>query len=258
MEDFSTILWVVIIVGAMIYNSLSKARKTRGKEGNNPSGHGEAWPSIPWNNEDTAPQSSETATTSRIPTSIPTFENSPQTGNNRSPISDANVPTPRTTTAPNGHSSVLRKETDRTPRSNIERGLQTEFDRKAQPQDPDQLPYRETRRNPIPSSECRQTQTPVPDAVPDEYQSLEEISIEEYIPEYETAETSECMDFDCSMTRNNISGDLKQKAEGEPAFPKPPGKSTRKGQENITELVEEFDLRRAVIYSEILKPKFED
>ena len=51
MEDFSTILWVVIIVGAMIFNTVAKARRGRGKEGDTPPQHGEAWPSIPWDND---------------------------------------------------------------------------------------------------------------------------------------------------------------------------------------------------------------
>ena len=33
MEDFSSILWVVIIVAAMIFNSVSKARKSRNNDG---------------------------------------------------------------------------------------------------------------------------------------------------------------------------------------------------------------------------------
>ena len=48
MEDFTTIIWVVIIIGAMIFNTLSKARKAQNKDGQAPSQHGEAWPSIPW------------------------------------------------------------------------------------------------------------------------------------------------------------------------------------------------------------------
>ena len=46
MEDFTTVLWVVIIAGIMVFNVVSQARKARGKEGH-ASRHGEAWPTIP-------------------------------------------------------------------------------------------------------------------------------------------------------------------------------------------------------------------
>ena len=43
MDDFATVIWVVIIAGAMIFNVVSQSRKARGK-GRTP-GHEEAWPS---------------------------------------------------------------------------------------------------------------------------------------------------------------------------------------------------------------------
>ena len=44
MEDFATVIWVVIIAGAMIFNVVSQSRKARGKGARTP-GHEEAWPS---------------------------------------------------------------------------------------------------------------------------------------------------------------------------------------------------------------------
>ena len=44
MDDFATVIWVVIIAGAMIFNVVSQSRKVRGKGARTP-GHEEAWPS---------------------------------------------------------------------------------------------------------------------------------------------------------------------------------------------------------------------
>lgn len=44
MDDFATVIWVVIIAGAMIFNVVSQSRKARGKGTRTP-GHEEAWPS---------------------------------------------------------------------------------------------------------------------------------------------------------------------------------------------------------------------
>ena len=44
MDDFATVIWVVIIAGAMIINVVSQSRKARGKGARTP-GHEEAWPS---------------------------------------------------------------------------------------------------------------------------------------------------------------------------------------------------------------------
>lgn len=46
MEDFASVIWVVIIVGAMIFNVVSQSRKARGKNAKQ-APHGEAWPSSP-------------------------------------------------------------------------------------------------------------------------------------------------------------------------------------------------------------------
>ena len=44
MDDFTTVICVVIIAGAMIFNVVSQSRKARGKGARTP-GHEEAWPS---------------------------------------------------------------------------------------------------------------------------------------------------------------------------------------------------------------------
>lgn len=44
MDDFATVIWVVIIAGAMIFNVVSQSRKARGKGARTP-GHEETWPS---------------------------------------------------------------------------------------------------------------------------------------------------------------------------------------------------------------------
>ena len=44
MDDFATVIWVVIIAGAMIFNVVLQSRKARGKGARTP-GHEEAWPS---------------------------------------------------------------------------------------------------------------------------------------------------------------------------------------------------------------------
>lgn len=44
MDDFATVIWVVIIAGAMIFNVVSQSRKARGKGARTP-GHEEAWAS---------------------------------------------------------------------------------------------------------------------------------------------------------------------------------------------------------------------
>ena len=44
MDDFATVIWVVIIAGAMIFNVVSQSRKARGKGARTP-GHEEAWTS---------------------------------------------------------------------------------------------------------------------------------------------------------------------------------------------------------------------
>ena len=55
MEDFASVIWIVIIVGAMIFNVVSQSRKARGKGGHAPQ-HGEAWPSSVPQTPESAPR----------------------------------------------------------------------------------------------------------------------------------------------------------------------------------------------------------
>ena len=54
MDDFATVIWVVIIAGAMIFNVVSQSRKARGKGARTP-GHEEAWPPQAHPESDPAP-----------------------------------------------------------------------------------------------------------------------------------------------------------------------------------------------------------
>ena len=54
MDDFATVIWVVIIAGAMIFNVVSQSRKARGKGARTP-GHEEAWPSQAHQESEPAP-----------------------------------------------------------------------------------------------------------------------------------------------------------------------------------------------------------
>lgn len=54
MDDFATVIWVVIIAGAMIFNVVSQSRKARGKGARTP-GHEEAWPSQAYPESEPAP-----------------------------------------------------------------------------------------------------------------------------------------------------------------------------------------------------------
>lgn len=200
MEDFSTILWTVIIVGAMVLNFVSKSRKARGKGGNEHPQHEEAWPSIPWDNEDeeAAPKTS----TAEIPTQKP-FSNRPVTAGQ--PLSEP---------------ISVGKETTR---SESESGS-----------DPKQ-----------PGTGNR----PVFADFQGEIQSLEVIPPQVYETSGKEAKTA-------------VS--VSEKASGKQPGPKKNESTGRQvripssEEPEAAEITEEFDLRRAVIYSEILKPKFEE
>lgn len=155
MGDFASILWLLIIVGAMIFNVVSKSRKARGKDGNHAPHHGEAWPSVP-----------------------------------TSPDTDSEIP-------------------------------------------------------------MRPLFQPVTPAFPDECQSLEEIPEQEYVPEFTVQKAADSGHFQ-HQTINRLKGAPETDEIAAHAV------SDLSATESSTEIAEEFDLRRAVIYSEILKPKFDE
>lgn len=229
MEDFSSILWVVIIVAAMIFNSVSKARKSRNNDGQPSPQHGEAWPSIPWDDTQDAPQKTATRT--------------PQTAHPKIP-----VPKPIPVPPPISHNK--RIPVPETPRQWAE----SPFERGGIPE------KREELESPTPrpaafgsgNGDSARTVSPEPPVFtefPDECQSLEVIPSEEHY----AAETAVSW---------NLHGKKDPTQKGEQ--PKNRAVQTARKTENgdskqgAAEWTEEFDLRRAVIYSEILKPKFED
>ena len=199
MEDFSTILWVVIIVGAMIFNSVSQARKARGKGAQTPPQHGEAWPSIPWNEENDAPEKQQPAHES------PVFQ----------PVREPEQP-----------QHTARKVSGQTIITS-------------------------------PASETFTKEERIP----------EESSFEDVLPESDSSETISWTEFGMTepeAIREGLrnSSDAKNKQEKKPDSRQKVSEKKRSSNDNteeqFAELIDEFDLRKAVIYSEILKPKFEE
>lgn len=85
-----------------------------------------------------------------------------------------------------------------------------------------------------------------------EAQSLEEIPEQEYVPEFTVQKAA----GSSSLSRNAAVDRLKSAPAAGEIGSDSLADETPKGCDK--ELIEEFDLRRAVIYSEILKPKFDD
>lgn len=241
--DTSTIIWIVIIVGAMIYNSVSKARKARQNGDNPPPQHGEAWPSIPWE-EAPARSSADSPAPSRPRANVRPEQAAakPVVRPEVRPVADATV-RPQ---SGRRNSGELPKIEPTQPRSD---DLHTPA-------------AKGERQNGV-----LQPSQPVFGAFPDECQSLEEISPEAMMSEYiepEAADFADLYDSEPDRERQQPSG-----ASGQPARK---GQNARGGsrpevdtnpsspssQESVAKLVGEFDLRRAVIYSEILKPKFDE
>lgn len=206
MEDLSTIIWTVVIVGAMIFNSVAKARRARAKGEQRTPQHDEAWPSIPWNNAG----ETDTAATK---------------GPERSVISREPV-TRGTATTGKG-----------VPRSENETGAgQTgQAGQKGQVAMPKQ---------------------PVPADFPAEYRNPEGMARK--APETKRKEPRTAIpgvtgaDSDAQRVAERHAGAKKNEAMGGA------GRISPAEEPGAAEIAEEFDLRRAVIYSEILKPRFEE
>ena len=92
---------------------------------------------------------------------------------------------------------------------------------------------------------------PVMPVFPDECQSLEEIPAQEYTPEPEPVKTAGTGRFK-TQPANRLTGGAETDEIAAHSL------TNDTAAESATAVAEEFDLRRAVIYSEILKPKFED
>lgn len=155
MDDFATVIWVVIIAGAMIFNVVSQSRKARGKGARTP-GHEEAWPS------------------------------------------------------------------------------------QAHP---------ESEPDPMPAP--RPAPWPVAPVFPDECQSLEEISAEEYAPEHTTPKAAGRGHLRHQTVNRLMDDSGNDEIAAHSLTNNAPDAAT-------TSQTEEFNLRQAIIYSEILKPKFEE
>lgn len=206
MEDLSTIIWAVVIVGAMIFNSVAKARRARAKGEQRTPQHGEAWPSIPWNNAG----ETDTAATK---------------GPERSVISREPV-TRGTATARKGETS---------PENETGAGQTGQTGQTGQVAMPKQ---------------------PVPADFPAEYRNPE--GMVRKAPETKRKEPRTAIpgvtgaDSDAQRVAERHAGAKKNEAMGGA------GRISPAEEPGAAEIAEEFDLRRAVIYSEILKPRFEE
>lgn len=93
---------------------------------------------------------------------------------------------------------------------------------------------------------------PVTPAFPDECQSLEEIPEQEYVPEFTVQKAADSGHFN-HQTTNRLKGGTETEEIAAHELSDESASPTAG-----SDIAEEFDLRRAVIYSEILKPKFEE
>lgn len=224
--DTLTILWIVIIVGAMVYNSVSKARKARQEGENPPPQHGEAWPSIPWDEEDNTKPS------------VPTANTRPET-----PARTA--PSAKTVQSVNGGRRRPNREKN-TPLSSIHPTVQETCNPG-------------NNRQKVGKTGSQQ---PLYEAFPDECQSLEEISLEEeYFSDLDTASDLDAAEEPQTASFTPLTGLSSQSTVRNEQRGAKQGKRAQNSApapDCLAEMVEEFDLRRAVIYSEILKPKFDE
>ena len=191
MGDFGTILWVLVIIGFVASNYVSKAQKSRGKGTPHT---GEAWPS-----SEEAPQREATGTPG-----IPGIPGIPD-------IFDT-LPAP-----------TARPAAPRTPR-HPETSADKAAGRERAPEGAASVPASRNR-----ASEAEITPRNAPQAISSETSARRKNSAPETGDE--------------AKAKADIAAALQ--AAGQQEAPDSP-------------LGEEFDLRRAVIYSEILKPKFEE
>ena len=206
MEDLSTIIWTVVIVGAMIFNSVAKARRARAKGEQRTPQHGEAWPSIPWNNAG----ETDTAATK---------------GPERSVISREPVTRGTATTG----KGVPRPENETGAGQTGQTGQ---------------------------TGQVAMPKQPVPADFPAEYRNPEGMARK--APETKRKEPRTAMpgvigaDSNARQVAERHAGAKKNEAMGGA------GRISPAEEPGAAEIAEEFDLRRAVIYSEILKPRFEE
>lgn len=206
MEDLSTIIWTVVIVGAMIFNSVAKARRARAKGEQRTPQHGEAWPSIPWNNAG----ETDTAATK---------------GPERSVISREPVTRGTATTG----KGVPRSENETGAGQTGQTGQTGQV---AMPKQPVPADFPAEYRNPegmarkAPETKRKEPRTAIPGVIG--------------------------ADSNARQVAERHAGAKKNEAMGGA------GRISPAEEPEAAEIAEEFDLRRAVIYSEILKPRFEE
>lgn len=206
MEDLSTIIWTVVIVGAMIFNSVAKARRARAKGEQRTPQHGEAWPSIPWNNAG----ETDTAATK---------------GPERSVISREPVTRGTATTG----KGVPRSENETGAGQTGQTGQTGQV---AMPKQPVPADFPAEYRNPegmarkAPETKRKEPRTAIPGVIG--------------------------ADSNARQAAERHAGAKKNEAMGGA------GRISPAEEPGAAEIAEEFDLRRAVIYSEILKPRFEE
>lgn len=206
MEDLSTIIWTVVIVGAMIFNSVAKARRARAKGEQRTPQHGEAWPSIPWNNAG----ETDTAATK---------------GPERSVISREPVTRGTATTG----KGVPRSENETGAGQTGQTGQTGQV---AMPKQPVPADFPAEYRNPegmarkAPETKRKEPRTAIPGVIG--------------------------ADSNARQVAERHAGAKKNEAMGGA------GRISPAEEPGAAEIAEEFDLRRAVIYSEILKPRFEE
>ncbi len=237
MKDFSSILWVVIIVGAMIFNTVAKARRGRGKGGDTPPQHGEAWPSIPWDNDGEA----DPATTK-----------GPETGRVREVVSREPA-TRRTAAAGKG---MTRSENE--TRAG-QMGQTGQTGQAGQAERAGQGQGQQASQRAGQAGQANMPKQPVFADFPDECKRLEVITPQTHETKRKRSRTTSPevigAESDAQQVAERHAGAKKNEATGGPGRISPTGPAE---EPEAAEIAEEFDLRRAVIYSEILKPKFEE
>lgn len=232
--DTLTILWIVIIVGAMVNSYVSKtrkARKARQEGGNPPPQHGEAWPSIPWDEEDNTKPS------------VPTANTRPETPAQTAPAAET-AQSAETTQSVNGGRRWPNREKN-TPLSSIHPTVQETCN-------PGNNWQKDGKSG---------DQHPVSETFTDECKSLEEIFPEEYFSDLDTAsdlDTEEEPQTASFTPLTGLGSQLTVRNERRGAKQGKQSQNSAPAPDSLAEMVEEFDLRRAVIYSEILKPKFDE
>lgn len=206
MEDLSTIIWTVVIVGAMIFNSVAKARRARAKGEQRTPQHGEAWPSIPWNNAG----ETDTAATKGPERSVIS----------REPVTRGTATTRKGETSPENETGAGQT------------GQTGQTGQVAMPKQPVPADFPAEYRNPegmarkAPETKRKEPRTAIPGVIG--------------------------ADSNARQVAERHAGAKKNEAMGGA------GRISPAEEPGAAEIAEEFDLRRAVIYSEILKPRFEE